>query len=633
MKTAVAASILGALLLPAALQAAFDDGAIAQARRLADAGDHAGAVQLLEDALTEANAGDQPAIVNLLKRSYKALADEAESRGNKREAVRQRDNLSILEEATSGGRSRAAAVSAGGAAQGQRAGVAGESRPAASRPAGVKSPRPAEVPRESVAGLGLQAAPAVPRTDGSPMPVTPSEAPSRIAPGGRFPAFSVPPAMPVPAELPPPARLGPPRGALSSGPAAVPEPAASRPAPTPRVDPRLTEADRLFRARQYVEAGDLYSALAGEDRLPAARREQWVYCRWAKIVAKINARPRTSAEWDAIEAEIAETQKQNPGKWFGEYLHNKVSELRPPRKGGDRLVVRGADPDESKPGRLKRLFGRGEGRADVQPKITPAPQVSKSEGAWQIQESENFRIYHQNGVLAAHMADEAERVRARQAGTWLGNASDRPWSPKCEIYLHADGQSLAQATGQPEQSPGFSTMASDGTKVVTRKMNLRADHPDLLVSILPHEVTHVVLADLFTAQQIPRWADEGLAVMAEPAPERAGRAAEFKEPLQNGRAFKLKSLMSMDYPDPRDWNLYYAESVLLTRFLIEQGKPDQFIAFAKRAQSDNIEPALREIYQIDGFADLEARFGDYARRQLGVQTAEAIDVENLPVRR
>ena len=48
------------------------------------------------------------------------------------------------------------------------------------------------------------------------------------------------------------------------------------------------------------------------------------------------------------------------------------------------------------------------------------------------------------------------------------------------------------------------------------RTNLRADHPQVLTAILPHEVTHVVLADLFTTQQIPRWADEGMAVLAEP---------------------------------------------------------------------------------------------------------------------
>ncbi len=54
-----------------------------------------------------------------------------------------------------------------------------------------------------------------------------------------------------------------------------------------------------------------------------------------------------------------------------------------------------------------------------------------------------------------------------------------------------------------------------------------------MTAILPHEVTHVVLADLFTTQQIPRWADEGIAVLAEPNAEQEIRAAELQEPLRD----------------------------------------------------------------------------------------------------
>ena len=34
--------------------------------------------------------------------------------------------------------------------------------------------------------------------------------------------------------------------------------------------------------------------------------------------------------------------------------------------------------------------------------------------------------------------------------------------------------------------------------------------------MLPHEATHVVLAGQFGDQPVPRWADEGMAVLTEP---------------------------------------------------------------------------------------------------------------------
>jgi hypothetical protein len=133
---------------------------------------------------------------------------------------------------------------------------------------------------------------------------------------------------------------------------------------------------------------------------------------------------------------------------------------------------------------------------------------------------------------------------------------------------------------------------------------------------LPHEVTHVVLADLFTVQQIPRWADEGIAVLAEPNAEQNLRAAELQEPLETGQVFDISKLMSMDYPDAKDWSLYYAQSVSLTRFLVEQGTPERFVQFVRDLHRTGIEAALRDGYRIHGLAELQDRWQVYARQQL-----------------
>ena len=236
--------------------------------------------------------------------------------------------------------------------------------------------------------------------------------------------------------------------------------------------------------------------------------------------------------------------------------------------------------------------------------------------AWQLYETPNFRVYHQDARLAAAAGDAAESVRAAQAKRWASPAGERPWTPRCDLYLYPSGKLFARETKQPESSPGFSTMMCNGNRVVSRRMNLRADHPLLVTAILPHEVTHVVLADVFTDQQIPRWADEGIAVLAEPHAEQATRAAELHEPLQAGRVFDLRKLMAMDYPDAKDWSLYYAQSVSVTRFLVEQGPPEKFVQFVQNSQRNGTEGALRGTYGINGFAELQDRWTDYARQQL-----------------
>jgi hypothetical protein len=224
-------------------------------------------------------------------------------------------------------------------------------------------------------------------------------------------------------------------------------------------------------------------------------------------------------------------------------------------------------------------------------------------------------------VLAEKASVAAESVRSQQARRWGSTATRSTWSPACEVYLYPTPRDFSEMTGQPETSPGFSTMGLNGNRIIARRVNLRADHPQLLSAILPHEVTHVVLADMFTQQQIPRWADEGMAVLSEPLSEQINRAADLTGPLAEGRVFKLSELMAIDYPNAEAWNLYYAQSVSLTQFLVGLGTPEQFIRFVRSAQRGGVESALREVYRIDDFAMLEDRWQTFARRQVAEITA------------
>ncbi len=625
------------------------------------------------------------------------MAKRAEEAGRKREAAHYRDNLAILNrDQESPARSKEAEETPKPREPVKSAAAPEPSsdRPA---PAPIASPAPAApVPKQSKPKEKSQ----------SPLDSEPSKkraldrtaiTPSRTAPESPAPA----PAHPQSAldPLPEPAPISEPRGSRNevspsvNPAAAVPiesgtESAAAAPLGGPKSMPAkasVDEADRLYVARNFREAGKCYAELARESRLPAQRKEHWGYCRYVALVEWINRGPRSPREWDQIVEEIGSIERLAPRLWCGEYLRNLVAEVR--RKGprglsqSENLVVRGSAPDDTQAKRFPRLLDKLKSR--TAPKRDAVPQASRpaeeplelpiaaagvpaagdpapgqsgvgaspgaaasepirplepldvdgqtagaesSSGpgsAWQIHETANFRIFHRDARLAESAANVAEAVRAAQAKRLGSQAAAKPWVPACEIYLYPDGKALAAATQQPENSLGFSTMSINGAQVVARRVNLRADHPQLLAAILPHEVTHVVLADIFTVKQIPRWADEGLAVLAEPRSEQQLRWAELQEPLESGRLFELNKLMGMDYPDPKDWSLYYAQSVSLTRFLVEQDSPERFIRFVLDSHEKGTESALHDAYHINGFADLQARWTAYARQQVATLTASA----------
>jgi hypothetical protein len=298
---------------------------------------------------------------------------------------------------------------------------------------------------------------------------------------------------------------------------------------------------------------------------------------------------------------------------------NRPGLLSPPQKSNSTTGVDGKDADSV----VSKLANRSQPALDAN--LRRAVDEETKAGSWQVHESANFRIFHRNARLAEAVAEAAESVRATQAKRWSSPSALRTWTPRCEIYLYPSGEMLAQATGQPDTSPGFSAMEVNGSRIVARKIHLRTDHAQMQVAILPHEVTHVVVADLFVAQPLPRWADEGIAVLAEPQSEQQLKAAELREPLESRRVFPLDKLMAMDYPDAKDWGIYYAQSVSLTRFLAEQGPPDRFVRFVRASQQTGVGVALRDVYQIGSLDVLQERWLDYAHRQLATLGTSTVD--------
>jgi hypothetical protein len=396
-------------------------------------------------------------------------------------------------------------------------------------------------------------------------------------------------------------------------------------------------ADEAFMGARYVEAGRMYAALDRAGQLPPDRRDHWAYCRAVDVVNRINARPAGPAEWKAIDAEIQAIRALSPNHWFSEYLRNLAAERnRAPATKTTRagkIIVRGSSPEE--------------------PAAAPPPPPRQSGLAAQLPWSPqpvatvNFVVKHVESqrALAEQVARAAEAARQAQVKRWGTSVVPAVWDPRCEIVLFPTAQDFGRETMQPPDSPGFSTMGMNAGRIVLRRVHLRADHPNLVKAILPHEVTHVVLADLFPHQQIPRWADEGMAVLAEPHSEQALRAADLDEPLRSGRVFRVSDLVVMDYPAAEHWPLYYAQSVSLTRYLVEAGTPEQFVRFVESAQKaaavhllGKVEPgqppdnpqarralqealktgfaeALKEVYAISNYDDLQTRWIVYARDQ------------------
>jgi hypothetical protein len=139
---------------------------------------------------------------------------------------------------------------------------------------------------------------------------------------------------------------------------------------------------------------------------------------------------------------------------------------------------------------------------------------------------------------------------------------------------------------------GFADLEIGDGQVWMRRLHLRADDTQRLDKLLIHELTHVVLADHFAKHQIPRWADEGIAVLSEPVERRNELRLWLSTEASQGRLWSLRDLANLrQLPgDQRLGELFYAQSAGLIEYLLTEKKltESQLLEFVVDSQKHGL---------------------------------------------
>jgi hypothetical protein len=112
------------------------------------------------------------------------------------------------------------------------------------------------------------------------------------------------------------------------------------------------------------------------------------------------------------------------------------------------------------------------------------------------------------------------------------------------------------------------------------RMNVQGTRERILDSVLPHEITHTILASHFArlGKPVPRWADEGACTTVEHQSERSKHDHFLVEFLGQGRALPFTTMLTLrEYP--QDIMPLYAQGYSVTSFLIAQNGPQRFVKF------------------------------------------------------
>lgn len=218
--------------------------------------------------------------------------------------------------------------------------------------------------------------------------------------------------------------------------------------------------------------------------------------------------------------------------------------------------------------------------------------------------SENFEVVAPTRQMAETFAKAAEAYRKEKAMEWLGEEMPR-WKERCPLVVEVNPTRTGGAT--------TFTFAPRGG-VVQQDMKIFGKVDQLLESVLPHEVTHTVLAHHFGVP-VPRWADEGGSVLSENDNERLEHDIKCREFLNAERGIPLRHLFPMkDYP--KDTIVLYAQGFSVSNYLIDQGggglkgrqKFLQFLETGMAKGGKNWEAAVKSHYGYDGVEDLQEKW-------------------------
>ncbi len=208
--------------------------------------------------------------------------------------------------------------------------------------------------------------------------------------------------------------------------------------------------------------------------------------------------------------------------------------------------------------------------------------------------TDNFIVDAEDPEIARRIGDAAEKYRAAIARSWLGY--DLPaWNEPCVLEV---------SESPAGKRDGSSTFYFDNGRVLSQRLHVKGALSDLVPKVLPHELTHSILANYF-GRPVPRWADEGTAILSEDQTEQKRRDQQMQGILTSSRAtYSLEELFGLrHYPD--DHRVFYAQSYSITRYLIELADRPTFLIFLGCGMREGWDQAVRKHYPYDDVAQLE----------------------------
>lgn len=378
----------------------------------------------------------------------------------------------------------------------------------------------------------------------------------------------------------------------------------------------IGRAEGAFGQRDFARARRHYDqAFVWHRPIAVLASDRWAHCHLHRLVDQVNREGLTDQQLPGLEHRARSILKILPDHAYGHYVLGAILENRGQESQARTHYLR-ATPQAARRhgsatadlGTLRKRAFRTATRAGIPlgPRHVDTRWHTTTPGRWRIRRTRNFVIHHHNDFAADRIAAAAEYLRYFLYQKWGARIPSGPWRIPCEIYLFRTVAEYAAETGRGPNAPGHALVTAQGRTVTTRRIDCRQDDAQLIASVLPHEITHVVVFDLMSHTPPPRWADEGMAVHGEHPLRKWHHARVLDKAVRDGLLFPLRTLVDLKaYPSGDRLDVFYAQSCSLVEHLLGRASTTQFVRFATGLNGSNIDARLRTHYGIGGLVELQ----------------------------
>lgn len=170
------------------------------------------------------------------------------------------------------------------------------------------------------------------------------------------------------------------------------------------------------------------------------------------------------------------------------------------------------------------------------------------------------------------------------------------WDNRCVVELYETKDAYQKQTAQANWSGGFAVPSQ-------RKIVSYQGSNELIESILPHEIAHLVFNDFLGPgnRTAPLWLNEGLAMAQERSKQPVfdqlvGKMVGEKKWIP---FHEISGIQSLKNAPPAEAGAFYAQAQSMVRFLVASG-PSRFAGFSRDLRDESpLEEALRKNYPQD----------------------------------